>query len=442
MATNTYVALDKKTVTSAVASVDFTSIPSGYTDLVLVCSASASTSYDLRLRFNSDSGSNYSYTVLYGTGSAAGSDRGSNLTFAATDYYGVPNTTLGSTNQIINIQNYSNTTTYKTWLARANNAASGVDAIAGLWRSTTAISSISVSYTGSAYTIGVGSTFSLYGIKAEGVSPAAKATGGAIYSDSNYFYHVFASTSTFTPLQSLTADLLVVAGGGGGGSTGTGGGGGAGGILQFSSQSLSATGYTCTVGAGGAVNGGGSDSQFGALTLVKGGGFGATSGTGATGGSGGGGGIPSGAGGSATSGGQGNAGGAGFSSSSGTTRGAGGGGGAGAVGIEGTSGTGGLGGAGTSSYTGILSAIGAGQLVGSTYYIAGGGGGGSSAGTSTFYAGGYGGGGSGTGSGTVNATAGSANTGGGGGGGGTTSGVANSTGGAGGSGIVIVRYAK
>jgi hypothetical protein len=69
-------------------------------------------------------------------------------------------------------------------------------------------------------------------------------------SDGTYYYHMFPFTGTFTPTQSITADVLVIAGGGGGGGN-WGGGGGAGGLLYFSSQSLTATGYTCTVGAGG-----------------------------------------------------------------------------------------------------------------------------------------------------------------------------------------------
>ena len=437
MPTNTYVALDKITLGSNTASVTFSSINQGYTDLVIVFEGYQTGNGDSRIQYNSDTGSNtnYSETVVKGNGSTATSARSSN---AAWSYLAYTDASIGRTNIIAQIQNYSNTTTYKTVLSRFNTAGSTVGAVVGMWRSTAAITSITIST--SVYAYAAGSTFSLYGIAAASVG--AKATGGTVYSDSQYYYHVFGATGTFTPLQSLSADVLVVAGGGGGGSTGVGGGGGAGGLLAYTSQSLTATNYTCQVGAGGAVNANGGGSQFASLTASVGGGAGVTSGAGGNGGSGGGGGVGSGAGGSATSG-QGFAGGTGFSSTTGTTRGAGGGGGAGAVGSNGASGAGGVGGVGSSAYSsGWLSTTGIGQLVGSTYYIAGGGGGGSSIGTATTYAGGSGGGGAGTGSGTVNAIAGTANTGGGGGGGGTTSGVANSNGAAGGSGIVIVRYAK
>jgi hypothetical protein len=60
--------------------------------------------------------------------------------------------------------NYANTTTYKTVLSRANNSAAGTEAIVGLWRSSAAITSMTVlSETGN---IAIGSTFSLYGILA------------------------------------------------------------------------------------------------------------------------------------------------------------------------------------------------------------------------------------------------------------------------------------
>jgi hypothetical protein len=175
-----------------------------------------------------------------------------------------------------------------------------------------------------------GSTFSLYGIASQ--EAAAKATGGMVTSDANYYYHTFTASGTFTPKQSISADILVVAGGGSGGG-GRAGGGGAGGLLVHTSQSLTATGYTCTVGAGASANSGnvngnqGSNSQFGALTASVGGGFGASAFISVNGGNGGsGGGAPAGlTGGTATSG-QGFAGGNGAATSN-NYRGTGGGGG-------------------------------------------------------------------------------------------------------------------
>ena len=58
------------TLVSATNSITFSSIPQGYTDLILIHSNISGTTQQLRLTFNGDSGSNYSTTELYGTGSA------------------------------------------------------------------------------------------------------------------------------------------------------------------------------------------------------------------------------------------------------------------------------------------------------------------------------------------------------------------------------------
>lgn len=436
MATNTYVALDKVTVGTATPSITFSSISGSYTDLVLVMDLGAGTAgVDIYCQVNGDTATNYSHTRLTGNGSAASSSRGSSLAYMRFSDGGSPQTTANSVTQV-SFMNYSNTTTYKTALNRASNGNRGTDGVVNLWRSTAAITSITVYL--SSGNITAGSTFSLYGIKAEPI-PTAKATGGTIYYGADgYTYHKFTSSGTFTPTVALTCDALVVAGGGGGGTNTGGGGGGAGGLLAFTSQSLSATGYTVTVGAGGAggtsLDGtNGADSQFGALTLVKGGGGGAGANqtsprAGVTGGSGGGGssgntGNNPGAGGSATSG-QGNAGGASTNSSGG------GGGGAGAVGATGATG---VGGDGLNTYSTWATITSSGANNG--YYAGGGAGSWYPGGTGR--AGGLGGGGTGGNYQGNTQTAGTANTGGGGGAGGGTSTINAQPGG---SGIVIIRY--
>ena len=441
MPTNTYVALDKVTVGTAVSTVNFTSISSAYTDLVLVAAGTCSAGSYLTLRFNSDTTTNYSTTELYGDGTTAASVRNSNNNYM---YIGAIRTT--QSNIITQIQNYSNATTYKTVLSRTNNAATETKAVVGLWRATpAAITSIEVG-TGGANTFQTGTTFSLYGIAAAATG-TAKATGGYIAEDANYYYHLFTGSGTFTALSSFNADMLVVAGGGAGGGERAGGGGGAGGLLAFTSQALTATNYTVTVGAGGAGvsgnrGGAGTNSQFAALTasVGGGGGGGAATKTGGNGGSGGGGlgfdGGGSNAGGTATSG-QGNAG----SASAGSVNfAAGGGGGATAAGqaVTPSSIVAAAGGAGSSAYSSWGAVVGAGQNVNGTYYFAGGGGGGGSP-TTTPGAGGLGGGSAG-GVSTFNPTdRGIASTGGGGGGSGLFS---TGTGSNGGSGVVIIRYTK
>lgn len=440
MATNTYVALDKKTITSPVAYVDFTSISSAYTDLVLVVQGTmaAGSGAWIGLQFNGDTASNYSETRIYGNGSAAGSIKRTNQTIG---FVGALYSGIGQF--VCNIQNYASTTTCKTIVSRNSSPTSGeASAFVTLWRKTPeAINAIRV--IAETDTIAIGTTFSLYGIKAWTDETSTKATGGYVYSDSSYFYHVFPYSGTFTPNQSITADYLVIAGGGGGGYD-TGGGGGAGGLRSTvgttggggsleSALSLTAQAYTVTVGSGGAGaltgsrhGSNGSDSTISTVTSTGGGGGGDASSAGNSGGSGGGT-RNSGSGGSGTAG-QGYAGGSANHTSAGS-----GGGGAGQAG-QGTVTTnvGGVGGNGVQ----ILAFANA-TATGVGGYYAGGGGGGSN--YPSPKVGGLGGGGQGGSPAGFNITSGVVNTGSGGGGcgGGDSTGFGN-----GGSGLVIVRYAK
>jgi len=453
---STYTPIATQTLGSAAASVTFSSIPQGYTDLVLIANRSSSGIDNLSMQFNGDTGSNYSFTVLYGTGSTAGSARGSNTNNPYLDYYASSNSSL-PTPVIMNIQNYSNSTTYKTTLARGNAAATGVDATVMLWRNTSAITSILLKcHDGSNFT--TGSTFSIYGIQVG--DKAQKAQGGNIVtSDGTYVYHTFTSSGSFIPSAALTVDYLVVAGGGAGGLL-LGGGGGAGGLrstvtatggggsLESSLSLSSGLSYPVIIGAGASAltaNGqqitvSGSNSIFGSITSIGGGGGGSANGgnlsNGASGGSGGGGGGGAGASGGARTSSpvQGYAGGISLGTWGYSEIGGGGGGGAGAVGADsGIAGAnGGAGGNGV-QITALATATGTGV---SGYYAGGGGGWGSNGSRSAGGLGGGGGGGtypspnSGI-SGTINTGS---------GGGGTYPTTSGSTGGNGGSGIVIIRY--
>jgi hypothetical protein len=469
MATSTYTPLTTNTLSATASSVTIT-VPSGYTDIRLVTSLRSSSGNAAIITFNGDTGSHYSRVRVLGTGSAASSYAYSNQVRLISDAVSTSTSTFGVFT--LDLMNYANTTTYKTCLGR-DNSDLYTAAWVGLWRGSTGsavnepITSITLAPDSGVWSIG--STFSLYGITASNVG--AKALGGVVTSDSTYWYHTFANSGTFTPTQSLSADIFVIAGGGAGSGTAAGGGG-AGGLVYNASQSLAnGTNYTCTVGAGGAyvastrTNGSNSSVTGGALSLtaaVGGGGGGYRAGSapnrnGADGGSGGGGAYQSGTGGNPTSG-QGYAGGIAGSL---TVAGGGGGGFSVAGGnvseVSATQGYGGAGGNGTSTYSSWGAATNTGQLVSSTYYYAGGGGGGNSGATNVGAAaavGGYGGGGAGgqtvsnsttpaPTTGGVSGSAGLANTGGGGGGGGQNMGSgADGIGASGGSGIVIVRYAK
>jgi len=170
---STYTPIATTTLGSAQASVTFSSISGSYTDLVLVGVGynGAADGYVPRMQFNSDTGTNYSLTDLYGSGTTAGSARLSNQSNILLGYIAAWDTTSTQIGMFTaQIMNYSNTTTYKTALSRfsqASGTSSGVDAIVGLWRNTSAITSIKIlGDTGASQTFASGSTFTLYGIAA------------------------------------------------------------------------------------------------------------------------------------------------------------------------------------------------------------------------------------------------------------------------------------
>jgi hypothetical protein len=155
----TYEKIATTTLGSAASSVTFSSISGAYTDLILVANYQCTNADQfLNLQFNSDSGSNYSNTNLFGDGSSATSNRTSNATAVRAAFYG-----SAQSNAIVQMMNYSNTTTNKTIISR-DNTNTFVVSRANSWRSTSAINSIYIFPTG--FNISSGSTFTLYGIKA------------------------------------------------------------------------------------------------------------------------------------------------------------------------------------------------------------------------------------------------------------------------------------
>lgn len=164
---STYTPIASVTLSSTASTVVFSSIPSTYTDLIIISDARAATNASLSLYFNSDTGTNYSYTVLDAEGTAIQANRQTNTTGiqVASWSIGMGSTTI-PTPAITHINNYSNTTTNKPVITRsgainASNTVS-VDIFSGAWRSTAAISTVTIQ----GNTIAVGSVFTLYGIKA------------------------------------------------------------------------------------------------------------------------------------------------------------------------------------------------------------------------------------------------------------------------------------
>lgn len=162
---NTYVAIASTTLTGTASSVTFSSIPSTYTDLVLVCNlGSTSALQAIIMRANGDTGSNYSYRTVRGNGSAGSSEQQSNQTQVRIAVAVDTSTGAGDENIITHIMSYSNTTTFKTFIGRANQAGTATETNVSMWRSTSAINQLDIGLTGSTFVSG--STFNLYGIKA------------------------------------------------------------------------------------------------------------------------------------------------------------------------------------------------------------------------------------------------------------------------------------
>jgi hypothetical protein len=451
--TGTYDTIASFKITTGTQSISFSNIPQNYQTLVLSINGNYTNSGQSYLRFtpngflyNQYQQNSYSLAIMAPPTSLSFS----NSAYTTQGFANItPDAGTISLSTEMTCSNYNTQNAYKTVIfdSRSQTTVGGYSGL-GLSTMSSDLPLYNFTLNFDAGTFSAGTSFALYGLSAHQL----KATGGDIIaSDGQYWYHAFTSTGTFTPVSTLSCDILTVAGGGGGGYN-EAGGGGAGGVVFSTSQSISAA-SSITVGAGGpggtsnTINGWtGSNSQFASLTAAVGGGGGgsrlgenggfaggtgngANPSVGGNGGSGGGGGIARG-GGTATAG-QGNAGAAGGDLAGGN--GGGGGGGAGAVGVIGyrtvAAATAGNGGAGVSTYSVMLNYL----NLGSGGFIAGGGAGSISdvGGSGDQASGGTGGGG---GSGILGPGGyGITNTGSGGG--------AGRNGGYGGSGLVIVRYA-
>jgi hypothetical protein len=160
----TYTPIATTTISgSSTSTFTFSSVPSTYTDLILVVNAAVTsgTSY-IYARWNGDTSAVYSRTELVGNGTSATSSRnGSEVVqwLGGTQL----STVSGAYNAIVQVMNYANTNVFKTTLMRANRATEQTAAVVGLWRSTAAINSVTLTLNSDNFA--AGSTFTLYGVK-------------------------------------------------------------------------------------------------------------------------------------------------------------------------------------------------------------------------------------------------------------------------------------
>lgn len=161
---NTYVQIATSTVgVLGASSIDFTSIPSTYTDLLIKMSLRSSNADgftgNATMRLNANSGSNYSFRTLFAATTAAGSGNGSSGT----------SVTLGGTvGALLTANTFNNAELYLPNYLSSSNKSFSVDTvsenngstdftwqsmmIAGTWSQTAAINQITI-YSGT-----VGST--------------------------------------------------------------------------------------------------------------------------------------------------------------------------------------------------------------------------------------------------------------------------------------------
>jgi hypothetical protein len=164
--TSTEVAIATTTLGSAAASITFNSISSAYTDLRVVFvlrGSQASGNMNFRLTFNGDTATNYSDTWVYGTGGAAGSMRDTGLAYINAGFMAAASSSIFGL-WTADVFSYKGST-FKTSLITSNYDLNGngeVDNIVGLWRSTSAITSLTL--TSSTSTFAAGTTATLYGI--------------------------------------------------------------------------------------------------------------------------------------------------------------------------------------------------------------------------------------------------------------------------------------
>lgn len=153
---STYIPIATNTLTATASSVTLSNIPNTYTDLVVI--VTTTTGGDISWRINGDTGTNYSQTIVYGY-SSFGSTRTSNQTSNFLNY----GSNSGNLFAILQLNNYSNTTTNKTSILRNMDNGTTSDMMTGIYRSTAAITSLTFTPPS---TFAAGSTFTIYGIKA------------------------------------------------------------------------------------------------------------------------------------------------------------------------------------------------------------------------------------------------------------------------------------
>jgi hypothetical protein len=164
--------LGEFTLAAAQANVEFTNIPSTYTHLQIrgiIRGTNGSTGADSALiTFNSDTASNYAIHRLQGNGASVTADAFTGIadvSVASLPRSGNTSNSFGAF--VIDILDYKNTNKFKTMRALNGWDANGSGSVwfqSGLWRSTSAITTVRMAAGGSGNTFAANSQFALYGV--------------------------------------------------------------------------------------------------------------------------------------------------------------------------------------------------------------------------------------------------------------------------------------
>lgn len=166
-----YESIATYTSTGSAGDIEFTSIPGTYKHLQLrgILRTNDSGSFNNQtLRFNGDTASNYALHRLRGDGANTAANGVANIG-SINDFMRATGSGIASnifSAAIVDILDYADTNKYKTIRVLNGQDANGsgeIILVSGLWRSTSAITSLKIFVSGG--TAISGSTFALYGIK-------------------------------------------------------------------------------------------------------------------------------------------------------------------------------------------------------------------------------------------------------------------------------------
>jgi hypothetical protein len=158
--------IETKTLGSAAALIEFTSIPQDGTDLVVLVSSrsdGAFTSSEIDIALNGSS-SNFTGRYLYGSGSATGSATDTTMVGSSSAASNTSNTFGNASIYIPNYTSSNNKSISSDTVGESNATTVYMSIHAVLWSQTAAITSLTLRLDGGARNFVTGSTVSLYKI--------------------------------------------------------------------------------------------------------------------------------------------------------------------------------------------------------------------------------------------------------------------------------------